>query len=123
MLQVRRNSDFTEESLRAEYGTELREQHLQGDVPLVAEIAGEVNRSHAAMTYLAVYHIATCQRAVQVLDRLSSFRAMHEENSVAAWLQPPAKRRSTERTGERSWSNGSGEVDAAMARFNIGAPA
>ena len=48
MLQRRGELDLLEEPLGAEHGGELRVQHLDRDVAVVAQVAREVDRRHAA---------------------------------------------------------------------------
>src|SRR5438094_6314852 len=68
MLQVRRNADFGEEALLANHGAQLRAQHLERDVALVAEIPREVYHGHSALTDLPLDEIAAGKRAVQLRE-------------------------------------------------------
>lgn len=58
MLQIRRYPDLTQESLGAEYGAQLGEEELECDLPVVAEIAREVNGRHTAMSDLPLDQVA-----------------------------------------------------------------
>jgi hypothetical protein len=58
VLQTGGEVDLALEPLRAQRGRELRQQHLEGDRPLVTEVLGEVNRGHAAAPELALEGIA-----------------------------------------------------------------
>src|SRR5712671_2967561 len=49
MRQLRGNSDLTQESLGADRSPELLLQDLDGDLPLVLFLLGEVHRRHSAM--------------------------------------------------------------------------
>src|SRR5947208_2142534 len=57
MLKVRRDADFAQKALDAEHRAELGVEHLDGDTPLVAEIAGEVDGRHPASADLTLDQI------------------------------------------------------------------
>jgi hypothetical protein len=61
MLQARRGADLGEEAFRAERGAEFRMQHLDRDVTIVLEVAGEVHGGHAADAELADEGVAVGQ--------------------------------------------------------------
>ena len=61
MLQPGSRADLTEEALGTDAPGEVGEQDLEGDEPVVAEVAGEVDGSHAAATELALEHVAVAQ--------------------------------------------------------------
>ncbi len=54
MLEIRRDFDLAQESLGAEYRTELRIENLDGDFSIVFEIVREVDSRHAAASKLAL---------------------------------------------------------------------
>jgi len=58
VLQPGGDPDLAEEAVGAEYGGELRPEHLERDPPVVLEIAGEMYRGHAAAAELALEPIS-----------------------------------------------------------------
>ena len=46
--------DLAEEALGAERGGELGAEHLDGDLAVVLQVVGEVDRGHAALAELAL---------------------------------------------------------------------
>ena len=49
---------------------ELGMQHLEGDVAVVLEVVGEVDRGHAAAPELPLDAVTACPRVVAVLPRV-----------------------------------------------------
>ena len=62
MLEPRGEADLPEEALGPERARELRVEDLEGDGPVVPEVAGEVHRGHAAAPELALDDVAVTQR-------------------------------------------------------------
>ena len=62
VAQVGRGGDLTQEALPAQRGGELGAEHLDGDLALVPEILGEVDRGHPARTELALDGVAADER-------------------------------------------------------------
>ena len=58
MLQVGDGLDLAEEPLGADDGREVGPEDLDGDLALVAEVAGEVDGGHAALAQLALDAVA-----------------------------------------------------------------
>ena len=58
VLQAGGEADLATESLRSHRVRELRVEHLEGDGPVVSEIAGQVDRSHPAAAELAAECVA-----------------------------------------------------------------
>ena len=61
-LQVRRRLDLGEKAFDADDGRELRPQHLQRDAPIVALVAGEEDRGHAALSKLTLDDVPVGER-------------------------------------------------------------
>ena len=70
MLQLGRDVDFLKESLGGERGGHVGEEHLDGHVPVVPEIAPEVYRGHAAGAELALDPVGPGQRGLQPIEIL-----------------------------------------------------
>ena len=58
MVEPRGDPDFGQEALRAEHGAELGAKDLDGDLSIVLEIVGEIDRGHAALTQLPLDAVA-----------------------------------------------------------------
>ena len=54
MLEICSDLDLGEKSFSAEYRAELGVQDFECDVAIVADVAGEINRSHSARTDFAL---------------------------------------------------------------------
>ncbi len=67
MLEVGGRPDFGQEPLGAEGRGELGVQHLDGDVAVVLQVVGEIDRGHPALPKLAVDPVALRQRRYQAL--------------------------------------------------------
>ncbi len=66
--QVGGDFDFTEEPFWTERGSEVGPENLDRDLPVVAQVVGQVHRGHAAMAEFALDLVAACQRGSQVLE-------------------------------------------------------
>ena len=62
MLQAGGGLDLGEEALAADDGGELGVQDLDGDLAVVLEVLGEVDRGHAALAELALEAVAVTER-------------------------------------------------------------
>jgi uncharacterized membrane protein YfcA len=58
MLQPGRQADLLEETFRSQGGGQVRMQHLEGDWPVMLEVAGEVDGGHAAVPQLALEDVS-----------------------------------------------------------------
>jgi hypothetical protein len=58
MLQRRRNPDFRQKSLGAEYCGELGMKNFDGDLPAVPDVFSQVHRGHSAASQLALDSVA-----------------------------------------------------------------
>jgi hypothetical protein len=65
MLEVRGRLDLGQKALGSDDGGQLGLQDLEGDLALVLEVLGQVNRSHPALTDLAIDAVAAFQGRVQ----------------------------------------------------------
>ena len=74
MLQIRRGVDLGEEPLGADGGGEIGLEHLERHVAVVAEIPGQIDRGHAALTELALDAIAALEGGVQALNLIQEAR-------------------------------------------------
>jgi hypothetical protein len=61
VLQPRGGPDLAEKPLGAEGGRELRVKHLEGDGPIVLQIAGEIHGGHPSATEPALEQIAVAR--------------------------------------------------------------
>ena len=61
MLEPRGDVNLAQEALGAQAGGQLGAQHLEGDLPLMAEVVGEVHRGHAAPPELLQERVAVAQ--------------------------------------------------------------
>ena len=61
MLQAGRVADLPLEPLRAQRRRQLGVQDLEGDRPIVPQVAGEVDRGHAAASELALERVSILQ--------------------------------------------------------------
>ena len=68
VLQLGRDVDFLQEPLGGERGGHVGEEHLDGDVPVVPEIAPQVHRRHAAGAELALDPVGAGQRSLQPIE-------------------------------------------------------
>ena len=65
MLQVGGDLDLGEEPLGAEHGGELGLEDLDGDLAVVLEVVGEIDRRHAALAELALDAVAVGQGGLE----------------------------------------------------------
>ena len=68
MLQPGRDLDLPEEPLAPKRGRELGAQDLEGDVPLMAQVFGKVNRGHAPTPHFADQGVAGGERILQAIE-------------------------------------------------------
>ena len=61
MLEPGGRADLAQEALGAERAAELGVQDLERHRPVVLEVAGEVDRGHAAAAELALEHVAVAE--------------------------------------------------------------
>ena len=66
VLQPRRESDFSQEALGPERGSQLRSERLQGDEAIVLQVAGEIHGGHPAAAELALDGVAVGEGILQV---------------------------------------------------------
>jgi hypothetical protein len=66
---------FGEESLGAKHRAEFRLEHLDGDLSIVLEVLGEIDRGHPARAELALDAVAVGQRSGDARDGLAQFVA------------------------------------------------
>src|SRR4051812_40910545 len=67
---MRRRANLGEETRAADHGRELRSKHLDGDIAIVASVAGEVNGRHAACPELTGNAIPAGQLGGQPTEEL-----------------------------------------------------
>ena len=70
VLKPGRRLDFGEEAFGAECSGELRVQHLDCDVAIVAEIACEIDSGHPAGAKLALHAVAVGECRLKLLEKL-----------------------------------------------------
>ena len=66
MLQRRDGLDLAQEPLGADHGGELGLEDLDGDLAVVLEVLGEVDRGHAARAELALDAVAVGKSCCKV---------------------------------------------------------
>ena len=62
--------DFLQEALGSQRGGQFRTEHLDGDLAVVPEVVGKIDRGHPARAELAIKAVAIAQRAPKVVDWL-----------------------------------------------------
>jgi hypothetical protein len=65
VLEIGDDPDFTEESLRTQRRGELGAEDLERDLALVAQVAGEIDSGHAALSQLTLELITISQGGAQ----------------------------------------------------------
>jgi len=65
VLEIGDDTDFAEEALGTERSGKFRPEHLERDLTLVAQVAGEVDGSHAALSQLTLELIPVSQRGTE----------------------------------------------------------
>jgi hypothetical protein len=65
MLQGGRDPDLAAEALGAEHGGELGPEHLDGDLGLVAQVAGQIYGGHSTVAHGAFDLVAIAQGGLQ----------------------------------------------------------
>src|SRR5438128_180554 len=68
MLQLGGEADLPREALDADGGAQLRVEHLDGHLAIVLHFFGEKHGGHAAVTELALDHIAAVEAGPQALQ-------------------------------------------------------
>ena len=61
VLELRRGLDLGQEAFGTDDGSEFRLQDFEGDLALVLEVIGQVDRCHAALAELTLDGVATLQ--------------------------------------------------------------
>ena len=67
MLEPGGEADLALETLGAEGGGELAEEHLEGDGPVVADVMGQVDGGHPAAAELALDGVAVGEGVAQAV--------------------------------------------------------
>jgi hypothetical protein len=70
MLEPGGDLHLAREAARAHGGGDLGPQDLQGDLPVVLEVLGEIDGGHAALPELALEAIAVVKGGLQLGERL-----------------------------------------------------
>jgi hypothetical protein len=70
LLEAGGEPDLSKEALGAEAKSQLGVEHLEGDRPVVAEIAGQPDSSHAPAAELALERVAVPQAVAQYRHRV-----------------------------------------------------
>ncbi len=71
MLQLRGDPDLAEKSLGADRGGDLGIEHLDGDLPLVAAVAREVDERHAPATDFPLHDVAVAQDLLDLVEEIT----------------------------------------------------
>jgi hypothetical protein len=74
VLEVRRDLDLGEESLDSEHGAEVRLQDLERDVPVVPQVAREIDGGHSARADLTLDLIVVRQRRAELTEGIHASR-------------------------------------------------
>ena len=69
VLEMGRESDFLQESRRAQHGHQLGAHDLHRDVPVVLHIPSQVDRRHRAVPKLAPDHVMISERCADAINR------------------------------------------------------
>ncbi len=64
MLKVRRRLDLGQEPLGSDHRCQFRLQYLEGDLALVLQVVGQVDRSHAAFAEFTLDGVPTFEGCV-----------------------------------------------------------
>ena len=96
VLQVGGGPDLLEEPFRANDHGELGLQHLERDLPVVAEVLRQIHRGHAALAQLPLDPVAVGQRGGEPLDaghgrRLPAERAGRVAQRVSLRMARPSR--------------------------------
>ena len=70
MPEARRRLDFSEKPLSADDNRQLGLQDLEGDVAVVLQVLGQINRGHPALTQLTLDGVAALEGCIQTRDRI-----------------------------------------------------
>ena len=82
MIESRREVDLGEKSLAPQHGGQLRAEHLEGDVAVVLEVVGQVDRGHAALAELALEPVAVLKGGGQARQRRCQGTAYEGSDSI-----------------------------------------
>ena len=102
MAEVGGGLDLAEEALGAERRRQLGPQHLDGDLAVVLEVLGEIDRGHAALAELALDAVAIAEGLGEAVRRRRSrrgrpFHHWHASTSVFEKSSPDEQQRLTPR--------------------------
>jgi hypothetical protein len=101
VLQVGGDLDLVQEPLGAEDGRKLRVENLDGDLAIVLQVVGEVDRRHAAAAELALDAIAVGQSGLQAFKNVghgsSKTRSYVRVDGWAGYKMLPRQAGSNER--------------------------
>jgi hypothetical protein len=67
VIEPRRHLDLTQEALGANRGRDLWPQHLERDLPAVAEVLGQEHGCHSSSAQLARDGVATGEAGVEAM--------------------------------------------------------
>jgi hypothetical protein len=71
MLQLGRYPDLAEKAFGADRGGDLRIEHLDGDLPLVAAVARQVYERHAPATDFPLHDVAVAQDLLDLVEEFT----------------------------------------------------
>jgi hypothetical protein len=74
VLEVRGRADFGQEPIGPDDRRQFRAQYLDGDLAVVANVVGEIDRGHAALAQLTLDALAALQGGVEAIDGLRAHR-------------------------------------------------
>ena len=70
MMQVRGDLNLRHESFRSEDRAELRVEHLEGDVPVVPQVAREIDDGHAPSADATLDRVLALEGSVELVGRV-----------------------------------------------------
>src|SRR5687767_7757124 len=79
--------DFAQKALRADRGREIGGEHLDRDLTIVFQIAGEIDRGHRTAADLTLDQIAPAESAAHALQkagRTSGFGRFHARHYITS---------------------------------------
>ena len=91
MLQLGRDLDLAVEPLRTDGCGQLRVEHLDGDVALMLQIQGQIDRGHAAATQLALDGISVGKSDLETGEDLGHGPGCYEAAAAAKCRGEEAK--------------------------------
>lgn len=74
MLEIRRDLDLGQKAIGSEHGTQFRIQNLERDLPIMLEIAGQINRGHTAGADQMIDSISGAQRIGELFTNIHHWR-------------------------------------------------